>query len=203
MENFPMSSSLTGTVTGVFELAAFVGALLMAAFGRIRGKRDNILVGSLLVAIGAAIQAAAQSIGMLAGGRVVGGVGLGIFTSQCAIWQAETAPALIRGRVVCASLSFLIVGLILAYWIDYAMAGVSLTRCLSRMSANEPSLQQYAGTIAWRFPFAFQIVLCMGSIIGTRFTPESPRWLLQKGREEEARAVLAQLRSESRYRTRL
>jgi MFS family permease len=127
-KRFPLSPGLTGTVTGSFELAAFVGALFMALFGKVRGKRDNIALGSCLVAVGAAIQSGSKDTGMLIGGRVVGGVGLGILTSQTAIWQAETAPARIRGRVACASLSFLIVGLNLAYWIDYGMAKVS-DRC--------------------------------------------------------------------------
>jgi MFS family permease len=171
---FPMDATLTGLVTGVFELAAMFGALGMAAFGQVLSRADNTLIGTGIIALGAVVQASSTTLAQLIVGRIVGGVGLGIFTSVCPLWQAEVTPPDRRGRVIGFSLSFLIVGLMLAYWIDYGMA-------------------RYGGSVSWRFPFAFQVVLALCNMVLTRFVPESPRWLCTKGRLGEARTALCLL----------
>ena len=155
-----------------------VGALLVAAFGHYLGRRDYVAIGTGTIALGAIIQSASVTTGMLLVGRCVGGIGLGVFSSMCPVWQAETMEKHLRGRVVGSSLSFLIVGLILAYWIDYGMAG-------------------YDSEVSWRFPFAFQILLALINVALTRFMPESPRYLMLKGREQAAFETLCALRGES------
>jgi len=162
----------------IFELFAMFGALIMVAFGHKLGRRDNVAIGTGIIMIGAIIQATSFGIPQLLIGRIIGGTGLGIFTAQCPTWQAETTRKEIRGRVIGSALSFLVIGLVIAYFLDYGMA-------------------QYASTVSWRFPFAFQAVLASGNIVLTRFMPESPRYLLLKGRVAEARTVLSALKGGS------
>jgi sugar porter (SP) family MFS transporter len=162
-------------MTAIFELFAMVGALVMVAFGHILGRRDNMCIGTGLIAIGSVIQSTSFGVPQLLIGRIVGGLGLGIFTAQSPTWQAETTRREIRGRVIGSSLSFLCLGLVIAYFLDYGMA-------------------KYAGSVSRRFPFAFQAVLATGNIVCARFMPESPRYLLLKGRIDDARMTLAALR---------
>lgn len=49
------------------------------------------------------------------------------------------------------------------------------------------------GSIRWRFPLAFQIVFCLFVMVAVLFLPDSPRWLMMRGRREEARDVIARL----------
>ncbi|KAI5476028.1 general substrate transporter [Pseudohyphozyma bogoriensis] len=167
---FPMSSTYQGLVSAIFDLGATLGAIFMAFFGNKLGRRDNINLGTFTIA------ASSNGVGQLIAGRVIGGIGLGMFSTMCPLWQGESARPAIRGRVVAFSLSFLIVGLLIAYWLDYGMA------------------QHTTGQIAWRFPFAFQAILASINIVLTRFLPESPRWLRINKREDDAIKALAALR---------
>lgn len=89
-------------------------------------------------------------------------------------WQSEISSAGHRGAAVIAESIFISAGLALAGWIDL---GFSFT----------------SGSVQWRFPLAFSSVLAILTVLFAGFFPESPRWLLKKGRVEEARAILAVL----------
>lgn len=69
----------------------------------------------------------------------------------------------------------IVLGVMLSYWIDLGF------------SFLDPS------SIAWRFPIAFQIILCLMVLAGIPGLPESPRWLVLKGRENDALDVLCAL----------
>jgi hypothetical protein len=73
------------------------------------------------------------------------------------IWVAETSKPRSRGALVAAQLTVVILGVVIAYWVDYGM------------------IENYVGDIVWRFPIGFQMVwigLCFSMIF---FLPESPR----------------------------
>lgn len=109
-------------------------------------------------------------------GRYVAGIGTGIETSTVPMYQAELAPADIRGRLVCSEPLFVGVGIVISYFFDYGMSYVA-----------EPV------GIAWRLPIACQMIFAILVIAMVFGLPESPRYLYQKGRNEEALQVLCKL----------
>jgi sugar porter (SP) family MFS transporter len=136
----------------------------------------------VLVIVGATLQASAFTVPHLVIGRVVTGFGTGLKTSTVPPYQAELCDRSSRGRLVSAEVLFVGVGIVTAYWFDFGMSYVG-------------------GPIAWRLPIAFQVVFAIGVIILVFALPESPRWLFNHGREEEAVEVLCAVYDKDRTDT--
>lgn len=107
---FHLDSTMSGTVTAMFELGCIIGAFFVSLFGEPFGRRQVIQAGALLICIGAAIQARSFSPAQLIVGRIVAGAGMGFITSMVPVWQAETSPPNLRGALVASSLSFVLLG---------------------------------------------------------------------------------------------
>jgi MFS family permease len=99
----------------------------------------------------------------------------GMNTSTVPTWQSETSKPHRRGQMVMIEGSLIVFGVMLSYWLDLGF------------SFLEPS------SIAWRFPIGFQIILAIFILVAIPGLPESPRWLVLKGRDDDALDVLAAL----------
>lgn len=116
---------------------------------------------------------------MFQAGRFIAGLGIGILVTVCPMYLSELAPPEHRGWLVGHHAIFLVFGYMLSSWLGYA--------CYFATSKN--------ADFAWRFPLCMQ---CFGPAIlfaTSIFIPRSPRWLMQKGKFDEAWAVLVRLRS--------
>lgn len=169
--------SLLGFLVSAYEVGAMFGAAFIFLMGDRFGRKPNNLVGAGIVAIGAAIQCSSYGVAQFLVGRLIAGFGLGMMTTVIPIWLAECSMPKSRGRMMAMQLSNLIMGLIIANWLDYGMAA-------------------YAGSIQWRLPCAFQIVFCIIVGVFLPFLPESPRYLAKVGKVEQATVVLAALRGD-------
>lgn len=132
-------ATLLGFIVAVYELGCLVGALASAVWGEDMGRRKLTVWGCVFLILGTVIQCSSYGKGQMIAGRIVTGLGMGGITSAVPVWQCETTPAALRGRTIAMELSSLIVGIVIAYWIDYG--------CSS-----------YTNGFQWRFPIAFQIV---------------------------------------------
>ncbi|KAF2832976.1 general substrate transporter [Ophiobolus disseminans] len=165
------SSSLQGTVVAIYEIGCFFGAIFCFLFGERLGRRKCIMIGCVILSIGAALQAASYGIPQMIVGRIVAGLGNGMNTSTIPVWHCELMKANDRGRGLCIELAITIFGVMLSYWIDYGMSYVS----------NEAQ---------FRFPLALQILFAIVTFLGVLVLPESPRWLIAHDRHEEAKHIL-------------
>lgn len=125
--------------------------------------------------IGAILQCTSFSLAHLIVGRIITGFGNGMNTSTVPTWASETSKSHKRGKMVMIEGAMITGGICLSYWIDFAF------------SFLEPS------TVSWRFPLAFQIVFALTLLAFIMELPESPRWLILKGKEDEALSVIAAL----------
>ncbi|OCT53938.1 sugar transporter [Cladophialophora carrionii] len=111
-------------------------------------------------------------------GRVISGLGIGILVTACPMYLSELAPPQNRGWLVGHHAIFLVFGYMLSAWLGYACYFAT---------AHNPSF-------AWRFPLCVQTLPPLVLGITSIWIPKSPRWLLQKGRIEEAWTVIRALR---------
>lgn len=149
-----------------------LGALSCFKLGDILGRIRTIALGSVLTIIGSILLSSSFSLGQLLVGRIVLGLGFGCISATVPVWQSESSPAEHRGALVVLEGVFASAGLSLSQWIDLGLFFVS-------------------SSASWRFPLAFPIVLATIMLAVLPFLPDSPRWLVKKGRITEATALMA------------
>ncbi|KAJ6780046.1 hypothetical protein PWT90_01218 [Aphanocladium album] len=171
-------SVIRGAITSCYEIGCLFGAVFTLVWGERIGRTRLILGGGILMIIGAVISTSAfgprWGLGQFVVGRVVSGLGMGMDTATIPVWQSECSKAHNRGFLVCFEGAIIAVGTFVAYWIDFGFSYINTS-------------------VQWRFPVAFQIVFAVIMIMGVLVLPESPRWFLLRGREEEATYILSKL----------
>ncbi|EFX04559.1 major facilitator superfamily transporter monosaccharide [Grosmannia clavigera kw1407] len=167
-------STYQGISVASYNLGCFLGSIITIFISNPLGRKRMIMLGTAVMVIGAALQASALTIEHLIIGRIITGMGNGCNTSTVPTWQSETSRAHKRGKLVMIEGALVSGGIMISYWIDLGFSFAP-------------------GSVAWRFPLAFQIVFCLLILTFIPYLPESPRWLVLKGREDEARDVLAAL----------
>jgi len=174
----PAISSYRSTVQGItvasYNIGCFLGACITIFIGNPIGRRRMIILGTSIMIIGAALQASATTLEQFIIGRIITGLGNGGNTSTVPTWQAETSHAHNRGKLVMIEGALITCGIMISYWVDLGFSFVE-------------------SSAAWRTPLAFQIFFCIIILCFIWNLPESPRWLILKDKDEEAKEVLSLL----------
>ena len=174
----PEHTSLLGTVTALYDVGCFFGAIAAFSIGERLGRKKAVLLGTTVMSIGAILQISAFSVPQMIVGRIVAGLGNGLNTATAPVWQAETSKAAWRGKLVVVELILNIAGFSLSNWITYGFSYVN-------------------GPVAWRFPLAFQFVFIFILYGTVPWLPESPRWLIAHDQIDEAERIIADLEATS------
>lgn len=163
-----------------YNLGCFLGAILTIFIGNPLGRRRTIFFGCIVMVVGAILQCSSYELGQFIAGRIVTGIGNGMNTSTVPTWQSEISASHQRGALVMVEGMLITAGICLSYWIDYGFAWIGEKE------------------VAWRFPIAFQIVFALIIFSSILNLPESPRWLVMRGKDDEAMEVLEYLSDKSR-----
>ncbi|EMD89340.1 hypothetical protein COCC4DRAFT_138114 [Bipolaris maydis ATCC 48331] len=175
------NAAVSSNVVSLLTAGCFFGAIGAAWLNERFGRRYSLMGLSVIFLIGAALQTAAHhEIGLIYGGRVIAGLGIGGMSSITPVFVSESAPPAVRGRIAGLFQEFLVIGSTFAYWLGY---GVNL---------HMPS-----ETKQWRVPVSIQLIPGGFMLLGLFFLKESPRWLMSKGRHEEAVESLCFIRCDT------
>ncbi|XP_034542569.1 proton myo-inositol cotransporter-like isoform X2 [Notolabrus celidotus] len=161
---------LVSSTVGAAALSALSGGYLNGWFGR----RICILLASFIFSVGGVILSVAPDKEVLLVGRITVGLGIGIASMTVPVYIAEVSPPHQRGQLVTVNSLFITGGQFIASVVDGAFS--------------------YMSHDGWRYMLGLSVVPAVLQFVGFFFLPESPRWLLQKGRSEEAHHVLSQIR---------
>ncbi|XP_059191735.1 proton myo-inositol cotransporter-like isoform X1 [Centropristis striata] len=161
---------LVSSTVGAAALSALAGGPLNGWLGR----RVCILLASFIFSVGGVILAVAPGKEVLLVGRITVGLGIGIASMTVPVYIAEVSPPHQRGQLVIINSAFLTGGQFVASVIDGAFS--------------------YLRHNGWRYMLGLSVIPAALQFVGFIFLPESPRWLLQKGRSQEARQNLIRIR---------
>ncbi|GAA6020446.1 hypothetical protein JCM11491_000249 [Sporobolomyces phaffii] len=171
---YALSSGTNSLVTSILSAGTFVGALCAYPAGDFLGRRYGIIMFLCLFFIGVALQTAATQLATFVVGRVFAGLGVGGTSCLVPMYQAEVAPKSIRGGLVACYQWMITIGLLIAAIVVNGTKDIN-----SRAS--------------FQIPIGLQFIWGAILIIGLAILPESPRWLLLKGRDEKARRALSRV----------
>lgn len=170
-----------GVATSSLIFAAAIGAMVGGRLADGWGRRKAIILLAVLFFLGTVLVVVAPGLSVLVAGRVLLGLAVGGASTVVPVFLAELAPYEIRGSLAGRNELMIVVGQLAAFVIN-AIIGNTLGHLDG----------------VWRIMFAICAVPAIALFFGMLRMPESPRWLVEKGREAEALAVLRTVRSEQR-----
>jgi MFS transporter, SP family, sugar:H+ symporter len=164
-------------------IGCFIGAFFAGRLADIMGRRNTLMVAAALFLGGALVQGFSHSHLVFLIARICGGMAVGAASVLSPAYISEIAPAEIRGRLTTVQQIMIITGLTAAFVVNYFLAA----------GAGVSTGSFWLGLDAWRWMFLMQALPAAIFLVALLFIPESPRYLVSKGRDEHATSVLTKL----------
>jgi SP family xylose:H+ symportor-like MFS transporter len=184
-------NSLVGFTASSALIGCVIGGLIAGLVGDAFGRRIGLMLAALMFlicSIGSAWpELGFGPIGSLGAAaltpfniyRIIGGIGVGMASLLAPLYIAEISPPKERGRLVSFQQLAIVGGMMLVYFVNYAIA--------KQGDAN------FLNTTGWRWMFASEAIPSLLFLVLLIGVPDSPRWLVMKGRDKEAHDVLNRL----------
>jgi MFS transporter, SP family, xylose:H+ symportor len=169
-------------------IGCLIGALVAGALSDKFGRKRLLIVAALLFAITSVGNALAGYFAIFIAWRIFGGVAIGLASNLSPMYIAEVAPAQIRGKLVAINQLTIVIGILLAQYINWF-----LVRNLPAGATDEFIRNSWFGQQGWRWMFGLTAVPSFLFFLGMMLVPESPRWLAKNGKSGRARAILARI----------
>ncbi|KAL1854954.1 hypothetical protein VTK73DRAFT_8635 [Phialemonium thermophilum] len=171
----------TGSRLGLFGAANAIGGVIPFLFlgwiGDVFGRRLPTLLGSVVIVAGVLVEFFATSLDMYVGGKIVLGVGSSLIQMGAPVLVTELSHPKERVQITTFYNTSIVLGYVVGAWVTYGCYRID---------------SQWA----WRLPTLIQLVPSAYQGLLVYFCPESPRWLIAKGRVDQARAILTKYHGE-------
>jgi MFS transporter, SP family, sugar:H+ symporter len=174
-KDLELTPTLQGVVVSSLLVGAMLGSIVAGPLADAIGRRRLVLIAAVTFIVGAIGSALAPSAGVLILFRVVLGLAVGAASVIVPLYLAELAPTGIRGAIASLNQLMIVTGILVAYIVNLALAASG----------------------GWRLMLGLAVVPALVMLFGMLFMPETPRWLVSKDREPEAREILRRSRDEA------
>jgi SP family sugar:H+ symporter-like MFS transporter len=180
---FALDDAGLGFTVGSLLIGCVIGASLAGILADAMGRRNVMRLAAILFLVGALVQGLAHDHTIFVIARILGGMAVGAASVLSPAYISEVAPANIRGRMTTVQQIMIITGLTAAFVVNYYLAG----------AAGSSTNPFWGGIEAWRWMYLMQALPAAVFLIALFFIPESPRYLVSKGRNPDALRVLTDL----------
>lgn len=170
---FALSNFQTEVAASSLLLGCLLGAAGASMVGDRYGRKKSLIISALLFAVSAIGAAAASTVVLFSLARLLGGLAIGLASVLTPVYIAEISPSKNRGTLVSMNQLAIVIGILIAFLVSWQ---------LSRL-----------GTSSWRWMLAVAAIPSLAFLAGLLAIPESPRWLLSKGRHSEGQRILARI----------
>lgn len=157
-----------GVVGSSFAFGAIFGAAFAARLTDRLGRKNTILLAGVVFAIATLCCALSPDVTLFVAFRLIAGIAVGASSTTVPMYLAELAPSRLRGGLSALNQLMVVGGVLIAYIVDWALS-----------SSGD-----------WRLMIGLAVVPAVALAIGMIRMPETPRWLVKQGREDEARPVI-------------
>jgi len=173
---FQLNEYMLGWAVSSILIGCALGALIAGVSADKYGRRITLMICAVLFAVSGLGASLSNELYLFILFRLVGGLGVGAAAMVSPMYIAEIAPAKLRGRLVAFYQMAIVIGILLAYFSNYLFDGW--------------------GTSNWRWMFASQAMPSILFLLLLFVVPETPRWLIMKGKKNEAAQILAKISQE-------
>ena len=186
---FSLSASGEGWYVGCALIGSIIGVLCAGSLSDYIGRKITMLISAAFFSISAIGCAVCGSFDALVAFRIIGGVGIGIVSIVSPIYISEVSPAKIRGTLVSLYQLAVTAGFLLAYLANWAIdAGIDPSA-----AADAGLWSRMFNAEAWRGMLGSETLPALLFLFIIFFIPESPKWLIIKGKPSKATAVLSRI----------
>ncbi len=186
------NAALSGWANSCALIGCLVGALATGVLSDRFGRKRLLIASAALFAVTSIGNGLAENFSVFIFWRILGGVAIGLASGLSPMYISEVAPASMRGRLVSVNQLTIVVGVLVAQLLNWW-----LVRDLPSGATDEFIRNSWFGQHGWRWMFALTALPSLLFLAGMYFVPESPRWLLKKGRSAEASKTLARIGGEA------
>ncbi|MDE0945610.1 MAG: sugar porter family MFS transporter [Sphingobium sp.] len=172
-----------GVNVGAILVGSSVGAFMAGRMADLIGRRGVMMLAAVLFLVSALLAGAASSSVLFIFARIIGGLGVGAASVISPVYISEVTPAAVRGRLSSIQQVMIISGLTGAFIANFVLARY----------AGGSTAPLWLDFPAWRWMFWLQAIPAAIYLVALLFIPESPRYLVARGRDADAEVVLTRL----------
>ncbi len=193
-EQFGLDALQQGWYVGCALIGSIIGVLFAGILSDKFGRKSTMILSAILFSTSAIGCAVSTDFNQLVIYRIIGGVGIGVVSIISPLYISEVAVAQYRGRLVSLYQLAVTIGFLGAYLVNYQLLGYSM----SNPDVSTGWWNLVFVSEVWRGMLGMESLPAIMFFIIIFFIPESPRWLILKGREEKATNILERIYTSSK-----